>query len=122
MAKKKKDKGGDGEEPTQVHTAGGTQLRLADHPRAQRSIARAKALGGLLVFAVTIVLSVRADVPLTDALGRGIVGGIGGYVAAWAGAVLVWKQLAAAELELARKRLVASLLKEHGLAKPGGDA
>ncbi|MBI5104841.1 MAG: hypothetical protein HZB46_07630 [Solirubrobacterales bacterium] len=78
---------------------------LAAHPRARRDIALAKGWGGLGVFALVVYLSVKAGVPAADALLRGIVFGMGGYVVGWGLAVAVWRHLALAEIEAARRRL-----------------
>lgn len=84
-------------------------LSLGDHPRAQRSIARTKALAGIAGLVLGVLLSLRAGVPAADAFGRGIVLGTVAMVVAWAGAVVVWKQLAQAEIEVAKRKLLQRL-------------
>ena len=101
MAKEKKAKGDGGGGP------GG--IRLTGHPRAQRHISRAKGWGGLGAFLVVLVLSLKAGVPTADAIGRGIAGGVIGYLLAWGIAVTVWRQIAMAELEELRRKIVASM-------------
>lgn len=78
--------------------------RLSAHPRARRHIALAKAWGGLGLFALVVLLSLRAGTPTFDALARGLAAGALGYLAAWALTVALWRHVAQAELELARQR------------------
>ena len=78
--------------------------RLSAHPRARRHIALAKAWGGLGLFALVLLLSLRAGSPLFDALARGLAAGALGYLAAWALAVALWRHVAQAELEVARQK------------------
>jgi hypothetical protein len=104
MAKKnKKDKGDDGA------AAGREGIRLSGHPRARRQIRTAKGWGGLLAFLLVLKLSRGAALPWPDALLRGVLGGIAGYLAAWAIAVTVWRHLALAELEDLRIRVLARM-------------
>lgn len=84
-------------------------IRLSRHPRARRQIALAKGWGGLGAFVLVLYLSTQAGVPTADAVLRGMLGGLVGYVAAWLVAVTVWRQLALAELERLRLRIVASM-------------
>jgi hypothetical protein len=98
-----KGKGSDPE--TLVGADGG--IRLSAHPRAARQIRAAKGWSGLIAFGLVVHLSRGAGLPFADALLRGVLGGIAGYLAAWAIAVTVWRHLALAELEDLRLRLVA---------------
>jgi hypothetical protein len=95
--------------PAKGPAEGGGALRLRDHPRAQAHIHTAKGWGGLIAFALTAVLSLRAGVPTADAFLRAIGAGLAGFVGCWALAVLVWRHLAQAEIELMRRRLVAGI-------------
>ena len=81
-------------------------LRLADHPRASRQIRSAKGWGGLIGFVATLLLSLKAGLPAADAGLRALGVGVVCFVLAWALVVLVWRQLAVAELESARRRLL----------------
>jgi hypothetical protein len=81
-------------------------VSIAGHPRATRAIRRAKGHGGLGGFVLGIVLSVRAGVPLPDTALRGIEAGLGGYLACWAASVMIWRQLAVAEVESLRRHLL----------------
>jgi hypothetical protein len=101
-AKEKKGKGSGGAEAAGM-------LRLADHPRAQRHIAQAKGWGGLLGFLVVGWSSHAAGVPVPQAGLRAIAGGAGLYVLAWAAAVAVWREVAVAEVERARRRVIAEM-------------
>jgi hypothetical protein len=86
--------------PTQIQPAAtaAEPITIGGHPRAQRSVRRARALGGLLGFLVTVVLSIRAGVPAWDATARALMAGVAVHLAAWAVAVAVWRQLMLAEL------------------------
>jgi uncharacterized membrane protein YccC len=90
-------------------TADDTGIRLSRHPKARRHIAMAKGWGGLGAFLVVLYLSLGAGLPTTDAILRGMLGGLIGYLAGWAIAVTVWRQLALAELESLRRRLLSSM-------------
>lgn len=83
-------------------------LRLTDHPRAKRTIATAKGWGGLGGFGLGMLLATRAGLPTTDALLRAIEVGVVAYLLTWAVAVVVWKQIARAEIEELRRILVAA--------------
>jgi hypothetical protein len=121
MAKEKaakKDKGkGKGAAP--AATAG---LTLSDHPRAQRQIRTAKAWAGLIGFVLAGVLSHRAGVPLPDALGRAVLGGVAANVVTWMIMVLVWRQIAVAEIEMARRRLLAQIAARDAAARESESA
>jgi uncharacterized membrane protein YccC len=90
-------------------TADETGIRLTRHPRARRHIAMAKGWGGLGAFLVVLYLSEGAGLPTTDAVLRGMLGGLIGYLAGWLIAVTVWRHLALAELEHLRLRLMSSM-------------
>jgi hypothetical protein len=82
-------------------------IRLSAHPRARRHIAIAKGWGGLIAFAVVLKLARGAGLPWPDAIERGILGGIVGYLAAWMIVQTIWRHIALAELEALRRRLIA---------------
>lgn len=90
-------------------------VSLSGHPRATRAIRSAKGYGGLGGFALGALLSLHAGVPLPEAAIRGVEAGLGGYVALWFGAVMVWRQLAVAEVESMRRRLLE--LAEHEIER-----
>lgn len=95
-------------------------IRLSAHPRARRHIATAKGWGGLAAFALVVWLSSQAGVPTGDALLRGLAGGVVGYLVCWMVAVAVWKQLALAELESLRRRLLARMEEQAAAAQASG--
>ncbi|HEX5925076.1 MAG TPA: hypothetical protein VFY45_14690 [Baekduia sp.] len=82
-------------------------IRLSAHPRARRHIAIAKGWGGLIAFVVVLKLARGAGLPWPDAIERGVLGGIVGYLAAWMIVQTIWRHLALAELEDLRRRLIA---------------
>ncbi len=86
---------------------GAEGIRLSAHPRARRHIAIAKGWGGLIAFVVVLKLARGAGLPWPDAIERGVLGGIVGYLAAWMIVQTVWRHLALAELEDLRRRLIA---------------
>ncbi|HEU4656537.1 MAG TPA: hypothetical protein VFR97_03390 [Capillimicrobium sp.] len=83
----------------------GDEPRLSAHPKARRQIAAAKAWGGLVAFLVVQYLSLKSGLPMFDAGIRALAAGVGGYLLGWVAAVLVWRQLAVAELEALRRKL-----------------
>jgi hypothetical protein len=90
-----------------AEAADGAQgIRLSAHPRARRHIAIAKGWGGLIAFAVVVKLARGAGLPWPDAIERGVLGGIVGYLAAWMIVQTIWRHLALAELEELRRRLI----------------
>lgn len=103
---RKGKKPADGEAAGVVDTSDG--LRLTDHPRAKRMIATAKGWGGLGGFGLGFLLAQRAGLPLADALLRALQVGIVAYLLTWAAAVVVWKQIARAEVEQLHRILVAA--------------
>jgi hypothetical protein len=97
-------------------------VSIAGHPRATRAVRRAKGYGGLGGFVLGAALSARAGVPLPDTALRGIEAGLGGYLACWAGAVIVWRQLAVAEVESLRRHLLDVAEREIERKAQGRDA
>ena len=95
-------------------------ITIGAHPRARRSVQRARALGGLLGFVVALVLSLRAGVPAWDAAARSLMAGVVVHLAAWAIAVAVWKQLMLAELHALHARRLVRHERRAELAR--GDA
>ena len=93
-------------------------IRLSAHPRARRAIALAKGWGGLGAFGLVLFLSLRAGLPFADALLRGMLGGVAGYVVGWIIAVPAWRPIAVAEVERLRRDIVAEMDK-HAAAAEG---
>lgn len=76
-------------------------VRLDAHPRAQRSIARAKAIGGIAGFLIGLWLGSRAGLPAWDTGVRALAGGIAGWLIVWVAALQIWRQLIIAEYRAA---------------------
>ncbi len=96
------------ERPEPANTRG-PMLFLAEHPRAARSIARAKAWGGLAGFLIGGYLSLPTETLPAAGL-RALAAGAICYVAVWAGAVFLWRRLVVAELRGAQQAEVARRL------------
>lgn len=81
------------------------QPSLATHPRARRSIRRVRAWAALAGFALAALAAEAAGFGTFDVGVRALAGGIAGGLVGWALAVIVWRQLALAEIraELARR-------------------
>ncbi len=79
-------------------------VRLEAHPRALRSIARAKAFGGVIGFVVGLWLGSRAGLPAWDTGMRALAGGVAGWLLVWVAAVQIWKQLIIGEARAAEAR------------------
>ena len=94
-AKKGKQAGGDG----------GPVLSVAGHPIAKSHVRKAKGAGGLLGFALALILSLQASVPLIDAAERALIAGFAGYLLGWACSVTVWRQLMIAELKVTAEQI-----------------
>jgi hypothetical protein len=79
-------------------------IPLTDHPRAAYAIRRAKSLVGMGGFAVAALGSYWHGLPLTDALFRGMLGGVAGYFVGGFAGVIVWRNLLQSEARLAVAR------------------
>lgn len=98
----------------------GSHLILAEHPRAVRGIARAKAWGGLGGFLLAGYLSLPTQT-LAGAGLRALAAGVVCYVAVWAAAVFLWRHLVVAELRDAQQELLAvEIAKLDRSPPPGG--
>jgi hypothetical protein len=80
-------------------------IRIAAHPRARRSVRRARAWAGMGGFALVLLLAVRAGVPAFDATLRALAGGLVLHFIAWGFAIALWRRLMVIELEVAQKRM-----------------
>jgi hypothetical protein len=78
-----------------------TGICVAGHPRSASAVRRAKGLGGLLGALLATTLAHGAHLPLLETMLRGLGGGIVGYLALWAVAITIARQLVIAEV---RKR------------------
>jgi hypothetical protein len=103
-------------------TGQGSGLILAEHPRAARSVARAKAWGGLAGFLIGGYLSLPTQT-LAGAGLRALAAGVVCYVALWAAAVFLWRRMLVAELHQAKHDLLAEELAKFERTRapaPGG--
>jgi hypothetical protein len=112
--KGKADKKGKGAAAEQVRTSLPT---IAAHPRAARSVARAKGWGGLGGFLLAGYLSLPTH-GLAEAALRAIVAGTVCYVAAWAGAVFVWRRLVVIELGSREAAALQAARARQGIPDP----
>jgi hypothetical protein len=104
--KDKKSKKGKGEdEPEEQSDAGGPSV--AAHPRAVRAVARAKGWGGLAGFALGGYLSLPTNTVAAAGL-RALIAGVVCYVAAWAGAVFLWRRLVMLEIKGREQQIIAA--------------
>jgi hypothetical protein len=94
---KRKDKKAGGDRPAE-EAGGAGAISVAAHPRSASAVRRAKGLGGLVGALLATLLAMRAGLPAPDAMLRGLAGGIVGYIALWAVAVAVARQLVIAEV------------------------
>ncbi len=83
-------------------------ISIAAHPRSAAAVRRAKGWGGLLGLLLGTYLALGAHIPLEDALLRGLAGGVCGYLALWAIAVAVARQLVIAEVRARYAEVVAA--------------
>ena len=80
------------------------EIRIAEHPRAQRQIGLAKSYAGLGAFALAGYAAWQGGAPFLDVATRSLMWGVAAYVVVWALAVQVWRQLAIAEVRAAERR------------------
>ncbi len=105
---KDKKKKGDGKD-TQPQAPEGAPTIVA-HPRAMRSIARAKGWAGLLGFFTAGYLALPTST-LAGAGLRALIAGIASYVVVWGAAVFVWRRLVVLELKGRQAQMLADLEK-----------
>ena len=94
-------------------------ISVASHPRSASAVRRAKGFGGLLGTVLAVMLALRAGLPPLDAMVRGLAGGVIGYLALWAIALAVARQLIVAEIraryaEVTRAAAVAAAEADAG--------
>ncbi|HEY7933607.1 MAG TPA: hypothetical protein VID48_07260 [Solirubrobacteraceae bacterium] len=119
-AKAKKDKKG-GKASGDPPSAEGPSI--AAHPRAARQVARAKSWGGLTGFMLGGYFSLPTQTFAGAGL-RALEAGIACYVAAWAAAVFIWRQLVVIEIKSREQQLfnAAHGHPETPVASPPGRA
>ncbi|HXC46010.1 MAG TPA: hypothetical protein VNU24_05335 [Solirubrobacteraceae bacterium] len=110
--KDKKEKGGKGTSAEESGTPS-----VAAHPRAARAVAQAKAWGGLAGFFIAGYLSLPTGT-LAEAAVRALIAGSVCYVAAWAGAVFVWRRLVVIEIKGREQALLAAAQTSLGTGEP----
>ncbi len=81
---------------------------IAAHPRATRAVARAKGWGALVGFVLGGYLSLPTNT-LAGAGLRALLAGVTCWVAAWAGAVFVWRRLVMLEIKSREQQLLATV-------------
>jgi hypothetical protein len=108
-----KSKEGKGEKAAATEDSGSPSV--AAHPRAARTVAQAKGWGGLAGFFIAGYLSLPTGT-LAQAGLRALIAGCVCYVAAWAGAVFVWRRLVIVEIKGREQTLLAGA---HAALVPG---
>jgi hypothetical protein len=99
-----KGKKGKGEKAATAEDSGSPSV--AAHPRAARAVAQAKGWGGLAGFFIAGYLSLPTGTLAQTGL-RALIAGSVCYVAAWAGAVFVWRRLVIVEIKGREQVLLA---------------
>ncbi len=99
-----KGKKGKGEKAATAEDSGAPSV--AAHPRAARAVAQAKGWGGLAGFFIAGYLSLPTGT-LAQAGLRALIAGSVCYVAAWAGAVFMWRRLVIVEIKGREQALLA---------------
>jgi hypothetical protein len=89
-------------------------VSIAEHPRAGASVRRAKSWGGLAGFALVLAAGLMGGVDTWTAVGRGLVGGIVGYLVVWAAALVFWRHILRAEARAAIERMAARRASANG--------
>src|SRR4051794_16069769 len=82
----------------------GAAIAVANHPRAKQQIALLKSWAGLGACCLAGYFSWKSGAVFVDVATRALLWGIATYVAVWAMAVQVWRQIAIAEVRAAEKR------------------
>jgi hypothetical protein len=107
----KKDAKGNDKDAKKAKKAGGDAdagaPNIAAHPRAARGVARAKGWGGLVGFVLGGYLSLPTNTIAAAGL-RALLAGVVCYVAAWAGAVFVWRRLVMLEIQGREQQLASA--------------
>jgi len=79
-------------------------IAVANHPTASHQIKMMKSWAGLAAFCVSAYLAWQDGMVFTDVATRALLWGIASYVAVWAMAVQVWRQVAIAEVRAAERQ------------------
>ncbi|HTA98447.1 MAG TPA: hypothetical protein VK730_12500 [Solirubrobacteraceae bacterium] len=116
-AKGKKDKGKKGKNEKATTEGDSGSPSVAAHPRAARAVAQAKGWGGLAGFFIAGYLSLPTGTLAQTGL-RALTAGSVCYVAAWAGAVFVWRRLVIVEIKGREQALLAALVPGEPIGAP----
>ena len=81
-----------------------SDVRLAEHPRARRSIGLAKSYAGLGAFLLAGYISWKAGLEFVDVAVRALLWGIAAYLLVWTLAVHLWRHIAVAEVRAVERR------------------
>ena len=79
-------------------------IAVANHPKALRQINLVKSYAGLGAFLLSGYVAWKGGAMFVDVALRALLWGIATYIAVWAMAVQVWRQVAIAEVRAAEKR------------------
>jgi hypothetical protein len=119
---KKEKKGKKGKKDDEVGDgAAGEGPNIAAHPRAARAVARAKGWGGLIGFLLGGYLSMSSST-FAEVGMRALAGGVVCYVAAWAGAVFIWRRLVIVEVKAREQQLIAAAQAASSRPAPSGES
>lgn len=118
--KGKEEKGKGKKGKADAESAGEDTPSIVGHPRAARSVARAKGWGGLFGFLLGGYLSLPTATP-ADAGLRALVAGIVCYVVAWAGAVFAWRRIVVIEIKAREQQLHSARAEREGAAPAGSE-
>jgi hypothetical protein len=72
-------------------------IGVGEHPVSSAAIRRAKSVGGLIAFGVTLALGFLNGADLSTACARALGAGIAGYMVSWAASVAIWRHLLRAQ-------------------------
>jgi hypothetical protein len=82
---------------------------VAAHPRASRSVARAKGWGALAGFVLGGYLSLPTHT-FADAGLRALIAGAACYLAAWAAALFFWRRMVVLEIKAREQQLIGAAM------------
>jgi hypothetical protein len=109
MAKKKEK----GEEKPEKAEAPELVVSIAQHPRAQAGIRRARTRGALIVFALVLALNLVGDQELFDAIWRALLAGIVANVIIWRFAIVIWRHIVVSEVRALEEERLKKLEAER---------
>ena len=109
MAKKKEK----GDEKPEKAEAPELVVSIAQHPRAQAGIRRARTRGALIVFALVLALNLIGDQELFDAIWRALLAGIVANVIIWRFAIVIWRHIVVSEVRALEEERLEKLEAER---------